>query len=144
MRNKKMMVMGFLALCAATGLVPASAQAAGRGDDGYCREYTRTVYIGSRQQEAYGIACLQPSGDWKIVNEDDRRRIGQTFQSDNISIGYQPVYQTRYRHAPQHTRIIFISDNDRHDRGRNYRHYRYDSDHRDGNNGRDRNRHNHR
>lgn len=35
----------------------------------YCREYTRTVYIGNRAQEAYGTACLQPDGSWMIVGE---------------------------------------------------------------------------
>jgi hypothetical protein len=38
----------------------------------YCREYTRTVYIGSRVQEAYGTACLQPDGAWMIVGEGPR------------------------------------------------------------------------
>lgn len=129
------MIMGFLALCAVTGLAPGQAQAAGRNYDDYCREYTRTVYIGNRQQEAYGTACLQPNGDWKIVDEDDGRRIGQTFRSENMPTNYPPVYQPRYQTAPQSTRIIFINDNDRRQRGVRYNHYRYDRDHRDGGRG---------
>lgn len=35
----------------------------------YCREYRQTVYIGERQQEAYGMACRQPDGTWQIINE---------------------------------------------------------------------------
>lgn len=38
-------------------------------DNGYCRDYTRTVYIGNSVQEAQGTACLQDNGDWVIVGE---------------------------------------------------------------------------
>lgn len=34
----------------------------------YCREYQQVVVIGGRQEEAYGTACRQPDGSWKIVN----------------------------------------------------------------------------
>jgi len=33
----------------------------------YCREYTQTVVIGGRSQQAYGTACRQPDGSWLIV-----------------------------------------------------------------------------
>jgi surface antigen len=33
----------------------------------YCREYLQTVYIGGSPHEAYGTACRQPDGSWKIV-----------------------------------------------------------------------------
>lgn len=33
----------------------------------YCREFQQTVTIGGRTEEAYGIACQQPDGDWRIV-----------------------------------------------------------------------------
>ena len=32
----------------------------------YCREYQTTVVVGGREQEAYGTACQQPDGSWKI------------------------------------------------------------------------------
>jgi len=34
----------------------------------YCREYRTEVEVGSGIQEAYGTACRQPDGSWKIVN----------------------------------------------------------------------------
>ena len=34
----------------------------------YCREYQTTVTVGGRQEEAYGTACQQPDGSWKIVD----------------------------------------------------------------------------
>jgi len=34
----------------------------------YCREFTQTVTIDGRRQEAYGTACRQPDGSWKIVS----------------------------------------------------------------------------
>ncbi len=33
----------------------------------YCREYHQTVWIGGEQQQAYGTACRQPDGSWKII-----------------------------------------------------------------------------
>ncbi len=34
----------------------------------YCREYQQVIVIGGKKQEAYGTACRQPDGSWKIVN----------------------------------------------------------------------------
>ena len=34
----------------------------------YCREYQQTVDIGGRTEQAYGTACRQPDGTWKVVN----------------------------------------------------------------------------
>lgn len=34
----------------------------------YCREYRQTIVVGGQQEEAYGTACRQPDGTWKIVN----------------------------------------------------------------------------
>lgn len=34
----------------------------------YCREYQTTVVIGGQEQSAYGTACQQPDGSWKVVN----------------------------------------------------------------------------
>jgi surface antigen len=36
----------------------------------YCREFHQTVTIGGRSQDAYGIACRQPDGTWRIVQQD--------------------------------------------------------------------------
>ncbi|MDJ1159012.1 hypothetical protein QNA08_12275 [Chelatococcus sp. SYSU_G07232] len=36
--------------------------------DGYCREYTHTIYVGGRPQRGYGTACQQPDGSWRIVS----------------------------------------------------------------------------
>ena len=33
----------------------------------YCREYQTTVTIGGNTEEAYGTACQQPDGSWKIL-----------------------------------------------------------------------------
>jgi surface antigen len=34
----------------------------------YCREFRQTVTIDGRSEEAYGTACRQPDGSWKIVS----------------------------------------------------------------------------
>lgn len=41
----------------------------GYADSGeYCREYQQTIYVGGQQESAYGVACRQPDGTWKIVS----------------------------------------------------------------------------
>lgn len=39
-----------------------------RSDGSYCREFTQTVTVGGRTEEAYGTACRQPDGTWQIVS----------------------------------------------------------------------------
>ncbi|MGE5540577.1 MAG: RT0821/Lpp0805 family surface protein [Gemmatimonas sp.] len=33
----------------------------------YCREFQQTVHIGGKTEQAYGTACRQPDGTWKVV-----------------------------------------------------------------------------
>lgn len=33
----------------------------------YCREFTQTINVGGKTQSAYGTACRQPDGTWKII-----------------------------------------------------------------------------
>jgi len=33
----------------------------------YCREFQQTVTVGGKTEDAYGTACRQPDGSWKIV-----------------------------------------------------------------------------
>ncbi len=47
--------------------VPQPAVQNKSGD--YCREFQQTVTIGGETEEAYGKACRQPDGNWKIVND---------------------------------------------------------------------------
>lgn len=34
----------------------------------YCREYQQVVTIGGQEERAFGTACRQPDGTWRIVN----------------------------------------------------------------------------
>lgn len=34
----------------------------------YCREFQQTVTVDNKTEKAYGTACRQPDGSWKIVN----------------------------------------------------------------------------
>jgi len=35
----------------------------------YCREFQQNVQVGGRSQQAYGTACRQPDGSWRIVQQ---------------------------------------------------------------------------
>lgn len=43
---------------------PAYQSSAGQ----YCREFQQTVTVGGREESAYGTACRQPDGTWKVVS----------------------------------------------------------------------------
>jgi surface antigen len=47
-------------------VVPVRDGRAANGD--YCREFQQTVHIGGHIQKAYGTACRQPDGQWRIVS----------------------------------------------------------------------------
>ncbi len=34
----------------------------------YCREFQQTITVGGRTETAYGTACRQPDGDWRIIS----------------------------------------------------------------------------
>ena len=33
----------------------------------YCREYQTTINVGGKTESAYGTACRQPDGSWRII-----------------------------------------------------------------------------
>ena len=35
----------------------------------YCREYQQKIYVGGKEETAYGTACQQADGSWEIVNQ---------------------------------------------------------------------------
>jgi surface antigen len=47
-------------------LTPTKTYQTASGD--YCREYQQTVTVGGETETAYGTACRQPDGSWKVVN----------------------------------------------------------------------------
>jgi len=34
----------------------------------YCREYQTTITVGGKTEQAYGTACRQPDGSWKVID----------------------------------------------------------------------------
>ncbi len=67
--SMKHIMLGLPVTLAATFILSAAAPKQANASDSYCREYTRSVYIGGRREEAYGTACMQPDGSWMIVGE---------------------------------------------------------------------------
>jgi len=37
-----------------------------QSEGGYCREFQNDVVIGGKSEKAYGTACRQPDGSWKV------------------------------------------------------------------------------
>lgn len=46
-------------------ITPLRTWERGRGD--YCREYQQRVTIGGWSEDAYGTACRQPDGSWRVL-----------------------------------------------------------------------------
>lgn len=52
----------------ASGSVTTTSES--RNDAGeYCREFQQEITVGGETEQAYGTACLQPDGAWKIVSD---------------------------------------------------------------------------
>ena len=47
------------------GITPVETYQTSQGQ--YCREYLQEVVINGKLQQAYGTACRQPDGSWKII-----------------------------------------------------------------------------
>lgn len=95
----------------------------------YCREYQQTVTINGEEQQAYGTACRQPDGSWKIVPEEPQVQ-GQVVQP-RTETRYVPVYQDSYGYYPWYywprTSISFsygYSSGHRHHDRHGHRHHR--------------------
>jgi len=44
------------------------AQIIPRAKSAYCREYMKKIVVNGKEAKAYGTACLQEDGSWRIVN----------------------------------------------------------------------------
>jgi surface antigen len=47
-------------------VTPTREGTASNGD--YCREFQQSVTVGGKTEQAYGTACRQPDGSWKVIN----------------------------------------------------------------------------
>ncbi len=47
---------------------PAYSQSTSAYDPSYCRQFNQRIVIDGIEQNAYGTACRQPDGTWKIIN----------------------------------------------------------------------------
>jgi len=48
--------------------VPVQRAPAPSPPEPYCREYTRKIVIEGQTQTAYGTACMQADGSWRLIN----------------------------------------------------------------------------
>ena len=49
------------------GSVTATREGDNAVTGAYCREYQNSVTVGGKTEQAYGTACRQPDGSWKIL-----------------------------------------------------------------------------
>ena len=99
-------------------IFPSTAQA-----EEYCREYTKTVSVGGRAEQAYGTACYRPDGSWEIVNLE-----GSNYGRDKVrDVMYDDIKrQTSNRHYRDRDRVIVVENYNRRAAPRYYRpHNRY-------------------
>jgi surface antigen len=50
-----------------SGTVTSTRDGTDQATGAYCREYQQTVVVGGQTQQAYGTACRQPDGSWRIL-----------------------------------------------------------------------------
>lgn len=67
----------------------------------YCREYRQTVIVAGNEQQAYGHACRQADGSWRISSAAPAVQ-GQVVGQRSVTrvvpaTSYQPIYRPLYR-----------------------------------------------
>jgi surface antigen len=50
-----------------SGIVTPVREGTNTSTGAYCREFQQTVQIAGKTEQAYGTACRQPDGTWKVV-----------------------------------------------------------------------------
>ncbi len=83
-------------------IVPKPAFASGGT---VCREFTKTVTIGGTQQQAYGTACRQPDGTWKLAQQEPQHEapviVAAPPQPRVVYVYPEPYYPPRpYYYQP--------------------------------------------
>ncbi len=88
-----------------------------KANDSYCREYTKNIIVDDQKQTAYGTACLQPDGSWKIISEDELADT-KSYSAVNYATVRERVYQP----------VVIYTQNQRYKKrskqyARDYRHH---------------------
>jgi len=61
----------------------------------YCREYRQTVTVAGEQQQAYGTACRQPDGSWRMSSAERPAPRAQVIRQTRVYVR-EPVYYPTY------------------------------------------------
>ena len=97
-------------------LIPAAMAAFAAGsaqayESDYCREFTKTIYVGGRAQNGYGTSCLMPDGSWQITQEPQPRYAQPANYVQPVTYVQQPVTyveSVRYvRPRPYYSPFLF-------------------------------------
>jgi hypothetical protein len=110
---------------ASATIVPQPAFQTANGQ--ICREFQQTVTIGGRPQQAYGTACRQPDGTWKLQAVPDLPPAQVTanqpavYPAPPVAYAYPPGYFAPgyYYPRPYYSSGIFIGVG-----GGHHRHWR--------------------
>ncbi len=66
----------------------------------YCREYLATLQIDGAMQQAFGTACRQGNGSWKIAGEKLVKRPGPQLKFVIVNRSHEHGSQHVFRHPP--------------------------------------------
>jgi len=87
------------------GSVTPTRDGVDRQTGAYCREYQQNITVGGQTQSAYGTACQQPDGSWRIGNNGGTQSYSPPQQQP------QPYYrQPQSRYSPQSNNTVFTSN----------------------------------
>lgn len=84
-----------------------------QANDNYCRDFNQEIMINGNYEMAYGRACLQPNGTWKIVSKASRNH--DDYQTSHHVIKKRYSYTSPFR-------IAFYSGHGHHYYGHGYHH----------------------
>ena len=112
----------------ATLLVMASNTA--RAEE-YCREFTKDIAVGGKQQEGYGKACWREDGSWEIKAKNQHNAsFSAPYKSEN-----KPIQEVNYYggYSSEPYKLFSYFYGNRHDGHQYYKdHHRYKKHYRKG------------
>ena len=85
-----------------------------RANDNYCRDFNQEIRINGDYEYAYGRACLQSNGTWKIVSTDRHHK------HDDHKTSHYTIKKTKTYTAPLRVNLYWGHDHHYHAR----KHYR--------------------
>ena len=86
-----------------------------KANDNYCRDFNQKIHINGNYEQAYGRACLQPNGTWKIISSSSYD------DDDDYETSHYKIKRTYTHAAPFRLALYWGDGHHYHGHGKHYK-----------------------